>query len=145
MDHSPADIVAQYLIDEGVFIDPSSSGEWEIYVGMMPDGNNVEHDTAAAIDTAPVKDGRIMGGAPLFHPGVQIMVRASAYRDGFAKAQEAATALAAVDDDTVTIGTKTYQLMNITQATGVTSLGQEPGTKRRELFSVNFLATLKEV
>ena len=38
MDQSPAYILAQYLISEAVLIDPAESGDWKVYVGVLPDG-----------------------------------------------------------------------------------------------------------
>lgn len=145
MNHSPAYIVREYLIDQGDVTDPENSGSWPAFVGNLPDGVNVDHDAIGCIDTTPVKDGRIMGGAPLFHYGFQLLLRASAYNTGYAKLDALADELATVDDDQVTIGSNVYKINSITQVTGVVSLGQEEGTKRRELFSVNFLATIQEV
>jgi hypothetical protein len=145
MNHSPAYIIAQYLINEGLVTDPSEVGLWKIYVGAMPDGDDVEHDLVGAMDTTPVKDGRLMTGTTIFHHGVQLLLRSSAYNAGYAKITALAEAMDAVDDDQVTIGSDTYEIANVTHSTGVVVLGQEEGTKRREMFSVNFLATLKEV
>ncbi len=87
-----------------------------------------------------------MSGTPMFHYGVQLLLRASDYNTGYAKADAIATLLAAVDDDDVAVDSNnTYTVVSITQTTGVVVMGQEEGTKRREMFSVNFLATLKEV
>jgi hypothetical protein len=146
MDHSPAYILAQYLIGEGDLTGPSESGSWLTYVGTLPDGDDVQDGAVAVIDTAPVKDGRIMGGEPLFHYGVQILLRSFDYNTGYSKAISLAAVLAAVDDVEVEVESdSTYALANVTQFSGVIPLGQEPGTKRRWLFSTNFLATIQEV
>ena len=146
MDHSPAYILVQHLISEGEVSAPTSSGSWPSYVGVLPDHDTVEDNAVAVMDTAPVKDGRIMGGSPLFHDGIQILIRSSAYNTGFSKASDLAAALAAIDDSEIEVESgSTYNLASITQITGVISLGQEPGTKRRYQFSVNFLATIQEV
>lgn len=145
MDYSPAYIIAQFLIDEDIFIAPSSSGNWPLFVGLLPDDQDIDHDIAACMDTESVKDGRISeDGENIFHYGFQIIIRAEAYNTGYAKAQEVATALEEINRDEVTISTKTYRLDNVTQTTGVVVVGQEEGSKRRELFSINFLVTLKE-
>ena len=144
MNHSPAYILAQYLIGEGLLSDPTESGDWPGFVGHLPDGSDVDDSAVGAMDTSPVKDGRIMGSAPLFHFGVQLLLRSRAYNAGYAKAAALGVSLSAVDDETVVVGDDTYTVVNVTQTTGVVVLGQEPGTKRRELFSVNFLATIQE-
>ena len=99
-----------------------------------------------SMDTDGLLDGRLMNtGENVIHKGVQLMVRAEAYNTGYQKTQAIATALEGVDGDQITIETKTYQIDNVSQTTAVVVLGQEEGSKRRELFSVNFLITLKEV
>lgn len=146
MNHSPSHILAEYLIGEGILIDPddSGSGNWRVYIGSTPDGIHADHEVAVAVDTAPVKDGRVQG-TPLFHHGVQFILRSTDYSVGYAKATEIAEDLATVSHEDVTVDDDTYTIINVTQTTGVVVMGQEPGTKRRELFSVNFLATLREV
>lgn len=145
MNHSPAYILAQYLIGEGLLSDPTGAGAWKVYVGMLPDGQTTEHNAVGCIDTTPLKDGRLNSGPSIFHYGIQLLLRSSAYNTGYAKASALLEALEAVDRDTVTISGTTYRLMNVSPTGGIVVLGQEDGTKRRELFSVNFLVTLKEV
>ena len=145
MDYSPAYIMAQYLIGESLLTDPSDSGSWPVYVGLLPDGNGVAHEAVSCVDTSSVKDGRILnGGENIFHFGFQLMVRATAYNTGYAKAQALAEALQEVNRDTVTISGTTFRIDSVTDTSGVTVVGQEEGSKRRELFSLNFLVTLKE-
>jgi len=146
MDVAPAFIMREYLIDEGLVTDPDSSTDWPAYIGQLPDDNNIKDDIVACIDTTPIKDGRIMeDGENIFHYGFQLLIRAIDYNTCYAKASALASALELVNRDEVVISGTTYRLDNVTQATGVVSLGQEEGSKRRELFSVNFLVTLKEI
>jgi len=146
MDYSPAYIMSRFLIDAGLVIDPQDSGDWPIYVGLIPDDDVVKDDVVACVDTDPLKDGRIMeDGENIFHYGFQLLIRATAYNTCYAKAQELALELETINRDTVVISGTTYRLDNVTQTTGVLLLGQEDGSKRRELFSVNFLVTLKEI
>ncbi len=146
MDNSPADIVAQYLIDQGLLITPGDSGEWPVYVGSLPDGNDASNEAVGCMDTTPVKDGRIMRtGENIFHWGGQLLVRAIDYNIGWAKTVALMESLEVVKRVTVTIESVNYRLDNITIASGPVALGQEEGTKRRELFSLNFLVTLKEL
>lgn len=143
MNHSPAYILAQHLIAEGLVSSPSESGDWPVYVGHMPDGNNVPHNVVAAIDTTPVKDGRLMRtGENIFHPGVQVAVRSTNFNEGFAKAHAIAKALESVANTSVDVESEAYTLLSITQTTGVVLAGQEEGPKRRELFTVNFVVSI---
>jgi hypothetical protein len=150
MDHSPAYIIAQYLIGQSLLSDPTGSGSWPVYVGTLPDGNQAQDDAAGCMDTSPVKDGRIMSnGETIFHPGVQILLRALAYNTGYAKCEALMTALEAVSGAQETINSKTYQIDNVSPSTGIVVLGQEAqevnSSKRRELYSMNFIVTLKEI
>jgi len=146
MDHSPAYIIVEYLIGEGLLSDPTVGGEWPVYVGLLPDDDDVVNDIVGCMDTPSLKDGRLMNtGENIFHKGVQLLLRAEVYNTGYEKAQALATALEGVSREQKVIGSKTYQIDNVSQTTGIVVLGQEEGSKRRELFSVNFLTTLKEV
>ena len=94
MNYSPAYIMAQYLIEEGILSDPDDSNDWPVYVGLMPDDGVVDHNIAASIDTAPLKDGRVMGsGENIFHYGFQILIRSVEYNPGYLKTSEIADAL----------------------------------------------------
>jgi len=145
MDYSPAYILSRYLIDQSLLVEPGESGAWPVFVNQLPSGDLVDDDAVGCINTTPVKDGRVMGGLPLFHYGFQLLVRSSAHNTGYAKAEALADALGAVDDPQIVVGSSTYRIVNVTQTTGVVPLGQEEGTERRELFSINFLATIEEV
>ena len=144
MNHSPAYIMAQRLIQEGLLTDPSESGDWKVYVGVLPDGKQTEDDIVASIDTTPIKDGRLMTGANIFHHGVQLLLRSRNHNEGYAKTSALVTAFEGIDDVTVSIGDDSYLINSVTQITGIIALGQEEGTKRRVLFSVNFIVTMKE-
>ena len=148
MDYSPAYIMSKYFIDEGLLDDPTgSSPDWPVYVGALPDGNLTDNDAVGCLDTTPVKDGRVMeDGDNIFHHGIQLILRSLAYNTGYAKIDELKENLETVNRDTVTVDGDTFRLDNVTLSTGIVTLGQEDeGSKRRELFTLNFLVTLKEI
>ena len=144
LNDSPAFILTRFLIAQGELIIPGESGTWPVYTGALPDGGNVEHNAVVGIDTAGVGDGRIMNGSPLFHHGVQLMIRSTDYNVGYAKAAALAEELAVANQTAVDVGDDTYVIHAIKQTSSVTSLGQEPESKRRYLFSVNFTATIRK-
>ena len=144
MDHSPAQIIVQYLVDEGLATEPDSSGEWPVYTGHLPDGTGVVDNVLAVYDTPGTKDGRPLDGLPLFHDGIQVRVRSTDYSTGWIKARAVADALGEISEEVVAVDGTDYIIHNISQSTAVVPLGQEEGTKRRDHFTVNFLATLKE-
>jgi len=147
MDYSPAEIMTEYMIQQGLVTDPSDQTTWPIYTGLLPDDGDVEDDIVACMDTEAVKDGRIFSsGENIFHYGFQFLVRAVEYNDAWQKAKALEDACELINRDEVDMdSTVTYRLDNVTLTTGVTSLGQEEGSKRRQIFSVNFLVTLKEI
>jgi len=143
MNHTPAYIIAQYLIGEGLLTAPDESGDWPVYTGILPDSPEVKDDIVACMDTAGIKDGRSMeSGVSLFHQGFQILLRATEYNVGYAKAQDLADALAEIQNEEEVILDTTYEINNVTQTTDVVIVSQEEGSKRRSIFSVNFLVTL---
>ena len=72
---SPAAILSQYLIDAGVFTDPSIASAWPLYISHLPDDDNVEDNAAAIYDSPGIKDGRLMAGRTIEHRGVQLILR----------------------------------------------------------------------
>jgi hypothetical protein len=111
----------------------------------MPDGETIEQDSAVIYDTAGLKDGRLMSGANILHHGLQVRIRAASYEDGWAKAESVLSVMEAIVNEEITIDAVDYIINNVSQTSTIAALGAEPGTKRRELLTVNFLATLKEV
>ena len=150
MNYSPAYILSQYLIDEGLAVEPSDSGDWPIFVASLPDGDEIPDDAIASIDTAGVKDGRLNEtGENIIHYGVQIIVRSEIhdYLSGYTKAQAIESKLETVDRNEVMIDSgNVFRLDNVSTTSGVVAIGQEEeNSKRRNLFSCNFLVTLKEI
>lgn len=141
--NSPAYIVAQYLINEGVLGDPlGTSLEWPLYHGHLPDHAGLPDDVAATYDTEGVKDGRLMSGPNVVHHGLQVIVRALSSQEGWSKIHEVCAALEAINAAGVTIDSVDYTIVNVSQRGTIMSMGLEGGTKRRSLFSVNFTVTL---
>ena len=140
---SPAVILAQYLRDVALFVDPDESGAWPLYIDFTPDGKNVKDDVGTVYDTTGVKDGRLMSGQNIFHYGVQIRIRCVVPSDGWTKAKSVRGNLAVVRNETVTVEGNEYEIKNVSATTNIVSLGQEPGMKRRELFTINYLLTIK--
>ena len=147
--NSPAVVLREYLIDQGVFTAEADAGSWPLYVGHMPDAVGVPDNCAAIYDTAGIKDGRLMlAGLGILHPGLQIKVRARTYAAGWAKADAVRVAMDAIkraeQEVDATDSFYRYRLDNLSQTGTVLPLGTEKGTKRRQLFSINYLATLEE-
>ena len=141
LQHSPCYIVDSYLIAEEIVSLPSSSGSWPLHKSSMPD----DIDNACAIyDTTPLVDTRISKSYPNTHYGLQIKVRASDYETGKAKADAIFALLETVQNSSVEFDDYEYEIRTARPATGVIALGQEyQSTKRRYLFTINFISTIK--
>lgn len=144
LEDSPASVLATYIVGLGHMTTPSSGSTWPLYVSSLPDGDNVADDAGAVYDTTPLKDGRLMMGPIVQHYGVQLTIRSRDYDDGWDKVNDIAAALDSVVDVTVTRDSVDYLIENVSRA-GVNPLGTEPGTKRRYLFTANFLLTMRQI
>lgn len=146
MTNSPAKILAQHMISGGTLGDPGASSlSWPLYVGHMPDQTGVPDNAAAIYDVEGLKDGRLMEGTTIFHYGVQVRIRSRTFDAGWTKIQAVATAADAIKQAQVVIGGNTYTIAGVSQVGPALFLGLEGGTKRRFLFTINMMATIKEV
>ncbi len=144
---SPASIVATYLIGEGFVDDPvgSASLVWPMFISRMPDVIDVPTDCVAIYDTPGLKDGRLMIGPVIEHYGLQIKARSGEYDDGWTKLEAISVELDSVRNQLVMVNAIEYQIYNIKRAGIVIPLGAELGSKGRQLFTANFLVTLKRI
>ena len=144
---TPATIVGEYIIAVlALMTRPSAGDAWPLYISHLPDNDNVETDAGAIYDTSGNKDGRLMIGPVIQHFGIQIRFRSRDYNTGFEKIEDVAASLDAILRATVIMDTEQYRIQNMTRTTPIISLGLEPeSTKRRFLFTVNFIASIKEI
>jgi len=139
-------ILAAYIIETlSLMTDPSDGDDWPLYISSMPDGDNVKTDCGAIYDTAGVLDGKLSSGEVVQHPGIQLCIRSDDYETGYAKIEAIALALDDICWNTITISGDTYLLQNISRVSAVVPLGSERGYKRRFLFTVNFLCSLRKI
>lgn len=141
---SPASVVRAHLITESLVTDPDSAGSWPMYVSSLPGGDNIEDNAAAIYNTTPILDGRLMIGPVIQHYGIQIKVRANNHETGFAKCAAIDAELSSVHNTSVLKDGTTYQLVNVSPTTAIVPLGAEQGTIRREMFTMNYIVTMKQ-
>ena len=142
---SPADILAQYIIAQGIadMTNPSAGNDWPLYTSYMPDGDTIKTDIGVMYDTPGFKDGRLMEGLTIQKYGVQLKTRSQKHIEGWSKAELIAATLDDVDGGAITIDSITYEIQNVSRQGPVIPLGVEKGTTNRRLFAVNFLLTIK--
>ena len=144
---SPAYILASYIVENsiGFMTNPVNEDDWPLYISYMPDGSDIKTNCGSVYDTSGLKDGRLMEGQVIQHYGIQLRIRCDTHTTGWAKAEAIASALDAIVNDTVTIGSVEYRIYNVSRSGPVISLGMEEGTKERRLFTVNFIVTMKRI
>ena len=129
----PSSIIRDWLIQNQL---GSQDGDWKVFVSYLPE------DPARAIavyDTTPKDDGRISTGERIQHPGVEILVRGSAYLETFMKMYTIASGL----DQIRGFASRGYKILNVTRVGGVHYLGEDVKSgQRRFLVSLNAILTL---
>lgn len=139
--HSPAAIIADFLIAEGVFTDPSADSSWPLFIAHEP---NSPDECGTIYTTTGVDDGRLMTGVNILHHGIQIRVRGDDYDAAWLQLQDALDSLEGLNNESVVIDSSTYTVFNTSQTGPAIPLGVEPGTRRRFLFTANLLVSLRE-
>lgn len=139
--HSPADVVAQLMVDVGLGTNLEDGGVWPVYVGDMPtspDNCMMVTDTAGRTQFSQI-NGELMGPN-----GFQLMIRAKDHKTGWAKGDQAQTTFATdVYQRTVTIDNTQYFVHAIVGIGDILPVGKEAPTSKRRLFSLNALVVVK--
>lgn len=141
--HSPADVIRYLLIDEGLGTLPSVSGSWPVYAANEPD---TPDNCITVYHTSNTIHGREMtAGETQEHEGVQIRIRSAGHNTGYVKADTIKRALdTSVSWNTVTISGTDYLVHAVHRTTGVLSLGKDLTNSRRDLFTINAVASLRQ-
>lgn len=143
--HSPADIVRGVLIDLGAASSPDISPRtaWPAFSGKEPDSPD---EVITLYDTQGFSDGRFMIDGELFsHPGIQLRVRSKDTPRGYSKASQLRSALAGILNAELTIGANSYVLHCVAKISDVIALGDESPQSKRQLFTVNAVASVRRV
>lgn len=134
MTESPAEIVAQLLINLGLGTSVPDNGAWPVFVHALPPDKD---DALCVYDTAGVLHGRLMKtGETREHKGVQIRVRSLLYRTGYRKIQDIEEAIDDTLNAQVVVEDGSYVIETINKTSTATYIGREE-TRDREAFTVN--------
>ncbi len=141
--HSPDQII-QYLIrDLGLGTLPEDNDTWPIFCSrVIEDPDN----QIATVRTAGILQGRRQPtGEVIEHYGVQITVRGTTHLIGSAKIQTIATTFSeSVLRDSVTVDSSVYAVQSITIASGPIPLGDESPESKRQIFTLNITAAIRQ-
>jgi hypothetical protein len=140
MIHTSAEILAQYMMDVGIFEMPSQAASWPLYVAFLPAREN-GNDSAVITETTGVLDGRYADGVYVEHYGSQLRVRSLSYSEGFLKTYNASQELNSILNTPITLDGVFYRINNVSRTSSVIPLGVEENG-RGFSFSVNFLTTI---
>lgn len=143
--HTPADVLAQWLSDNGhgtiESLGTTGPSDWPIVVGKL----TADPDDAIAVSDQQGRDeGRDMvTGEVLGQHGIQILLRAMKQNEGQVKINSIFVAVSALLRSSVTIGASTYLIQCVDPVGFPIPLGTEPGT-RRDLFSLNATMSVRQ-
>lgn len=147
--NSPASMLQQILIGLPLpeVTDPEVSGEiqdWACFYSSMPDGKGIPDDCVALYDTTGViRDALIEGYVQEF--GLQMRVRARGYDDGWQKTDAICEQIQSLFHHIISAGGDQYKFQRVSQTSSIAALGPErDDPKRREIFTVNFLAFISK-
>lgn len=139
---SPAEMIHEYLVGEGIVTVPADGLAWPGYVSSMPDGGTVKDNAVCIYDTTGIMQGRDMGSGEHFERfGVQVRIRCKEHADGYAKARAIAYALDILTRAAVTVtGGQAYEIHAVSRGS-ILPLGPGQDDKRRRLFTINATLT----
>jgi hypothetical protein len=139
-EHAPSKVLVKYLTDVDAVQNTNSLTDWYATFGT---GGDTPDNAVTVADTAPVMDGREMGGRYVKHPGVQVRVRTKAYADGWAKAKEIEDRLSEIQNAVVNMGGgDQYRIVSFSLTSGPLFIGQEE-KNRRQHFTLNGTMTIQ--
>ena len=142
MIHTSAEILAQYMMDVGIFEMPSQAASWPLYIAFLPAREN-GNDSAVIAETTGILDGRYADGKYVEHYGSQLRVRSLSYSEGYLKTYNASLELNSILNTPITLDGVFYRINNVSRTSSVIPLGVEENG-RGFSFSVNFLTTITQ-
>lgn len=140
LQHSPADVIRQLIIDSTLGTNPDLTTllAWPVYRGRDPDrpDNLIKvSDTQGRIFGSIQTDGELQE-----HHGIQVMVRSVDYSTGYVKARAIAVMLDGVNEELVAMTPGTafdYIVHGVTRTSDVIALGSDVPQGKRQLFVIN--------
>ena len=140
LNHTPADVVRQVLIDLGLGSDLPANGlttplsDWPVYKGLEPSDPD---DVITVYNTAGRPDVRDMFGKLYTSYGVQLRVRAADPDQGWLKADALRTGVSEVVRQQVNVGATAYFVQCFNRIGDVLELGRDAPTTNRQLYTLN--------
>ena len=138
----PSEIVWKYAVDTAnLFTNPADDDDWPLFVGMMPDGNDVANECGAVYNTAGFVEGKNMRSEIDQHFGIQMRVRSFSESDGYDEIVAVEKDFKDVHNQEVTFTSgETWNINNFYQTSPIISLGVDD--RRRFNFTLNYALSM---
>ena len=143
LDHPPEFVVRTLLIDLGMATEPADDDDWPVFVSNEPD----QPDSCIIV----VENGSVLRGRHHFDGevqegyGVQIKVRSIDY----SARQTIGAIVEALDQQVrntlVEVSSADYRVYSMHRTGSVLHPGKGPGNSNRDLFTVNYVATIDQL
>lgn len=149
--HSPADIVAQWLVNKGLATAPElwasgTGSDWPAFASAEP---RKPDSVITVYDTMGTDAGRVMtSGEDQSEYGIQVRFRSITHPSGWQKANYVRAYLCeaqfASGGDTVVLEGSTYAVKNFANISHVTILGKEVPDEKTNVFTLNAVVNLDQ-
>lgn len=143
LNHSPARIIRDMIVDLGLGSEPSANTAWPVYADIEPDSPD---PLIAVFDTAAVLQGRVqVSGQVQEFFGISILVRSANPSAGWTKANSVGIALDGLNayQRSVSISANVYEVHSLNRRSGVISAGKGPNDKRN-LYTLNYITSIRQ-
>jgi hypothetical protein len=132
------DAVDQNTWPQLILTNPVS--DWPGYIAQLPTNPN---NAVVAMDQAGITEGRLQStGETIGHPGLQFLVRAETFEEGYQKANEICIAMDLVRNTIVVIGSNSYTLLAVSKRGTTVYLGTDENN--RSMFSINIIVSVRQ-
>lgn len=151
MNHSPAQVLAQLLIDGSIGVAvpdvQTTKPDWAIYTNYLPDSEHESDQILCIFDTAGLIDGRDQRSKQsIDHPGWQVRVRSLGFQVGWAKISAVSQFLDSVARQSVTVDSSVYTVQGVHRTSPIIPLSpSENDRKRRDAFTLNGMCTISQL
>ena len=140
LNHTPARILQQLLIDKYVVTDPDNDLAWPCFHSQMPD----DPDDAVAVYNT---EGRVQGRThydkiTTVKYGIQVAVRTNNHEAGYLKMEYIKHELEEVERRSVTIDDSTYKVQAVHLTSPILDLGKEQESSRHR-YTLNAIASIR--
>lgn len=140
--HPPARIIAGLLVDLAIGT-YTRAADWRVFVESIPDSPD---EIISVYDTAPSLFGsEMVTGETLEHHGILLRIRSAIYSTGWGIINSIRTEMDDVDNEIIVISGVSYNVQAMNRASGPFHIGTEEGTSKREIFTINYTTSIRQV